>query len=824
MSFITTHLALIIVLSFFAVVYCAYRLTGIHKIADTVIRHPFISMLMSSIFVVVLAIGMKNLEIDADIKSILPHTIPCTEVTKKVEALFGGVDTVFIAVEAKNGTVWTPEILEKVKRISDELKKAPHVDKVLSLSEAKNVAHEDDTLSVRKFMDRVPQTPQEIEALRSLVKKNTILGSKLVSKDDTVALIIVTVKFNVTEMINGSEVTRKVSDNEICGYFPDQPDSPALGNLRAKYEDAAAAISLSGFTYIRSETFNNMVSDMNLFFPFSMALMLGFLFVCFRTLRGMLLPFAVVVMSLAALYGFIGWMGEKLYIPYVIIGPLFIAIAHNYGTQLIASYYEDAQAAGAGGEPHEIARSGIVKMGTPILLSAGTVVIGFVAMFGHPIPAIALLGYFSAFGIIVAFILTIVLTPALLSLLNVPPRLLKKDAGTLSSRLLVITAEIIMRFRKAVLVSMALIVLICIALIPRVQVDNNIIDFYKKDSPITKTFVMLGKKFSGAAAINILLEATKPVAPASADDGPMKDPATLVWMEKFQSHARSIRDPETGELLVGDIFSLADQLAYINKIMRGDEKQNRVPESKEMIAQYLLLFESAGGGDDLSSFVDYKYNNAQIILLMPDMKMRTVQIVLDSLNDYIQQHPVQAIALSYGGTLMYAQEISPLLVDGQINSIVISVIVIVLCYMIVFRSFSAGLFSSIPLVIAIFSVFGMMALFHIKLDYVTTILTSIMIGAGTDYTAYFLWRMREMTRKHNSLERAYLETMRTVAKGIVFNGFSVVIGFVVFFWSNFVPVIFFGLLIAASIFVCIIGSLTVLPAALLTVKPKFLFR
>jgi hypothetical protein len=445
-------------------------------------------------------------------------------------------------------------------------------------------------------------------------------------------------------------------------------------------------------------------------------------------------------------------------------------------------------------------------------------------MFGHPIPAIALLGYFSAFGIIVAFILTIVLTPALLSLLNVPPRLLRKDTGTFINRLLVITAEIIIRFRKAVLVSMALIVIICIALIPQVQVDSNIIDFYKKDSLITKTFVMLGKKFPGAAAINILIEATKPVAPASADDGPIKDPATLVWMEKFQSYARSIRDPETGELLVGDIVSLADQLAYINKIMRGDEKQNRVPESKEMIAQYLLLFESAGGGDDLSSFVDYKYNSAQIILLMPDMKMRTVKIVLDSLNDYIQQHPVQTIALSYGGTLMYAQEISPLLVDGQINSIVISVIVIVLCYMIVFRSFSAGLFSSIPLVIAIFSVFGMMALFHIKLDYVTTILTSIMIGAGTDYTAYFLWRMREMTRRHNSLEQAYLETMRTVAKGIVFNGFSVVIGFVVFFWSNFVPVIFFGLLIAASIFVCIIGSLTVLPAALLTVKPKFLFR
>jgi hypothetical protein len=117
-----------------------------------------------------------------------------------------------------------------------------------------------------------------------------------------------------------------------------------------------------------------------------------------------------------------------------------------------------------------------------------------------------------------------------------------------------------------------------------------------------------------------------------------------------------------------------------------------------------------------------------------------------------------------------------------------------------------------------------MGLMHIPLDYITATLTGISIGAGTDYTAYFLWRLRERCRVRGNLEAGYIDTMTSIGKGIVYNGFSVVVGFFVFFFSNFIPMRFFGFLIAFAILACILSTLTILPVVVFMVRPKFLMQ
>ncbi|MCK7515597.1 MAG: MMPL family transporter [Desulfobacterales bacterium] len=123
---------------------------------------------------------------------------------------------------------------------------------------------------------------------------------------------------------------------------------------------------------------------------------------------------------------------------------------------------------------------------------------------------------------------------------------------------------------------------------------------------------------------------------------------------------------------------------------------------------------------------------------------------------------------------------------------------------------------------AIILVFGLMGILNISLDYITATLTGISIGVGTDYTAYFLWRLRERSCARGDLEKGYVDTMTSIGKGIVYNGFSVVVGFFVFFFSNFLPIRFFGLLVSFSILACIVSTLTILPVIIFMVKPKFL--
>jgi predicted RND superfamily exporter protein len=540
----------------------------------------------------------------------------------------------------------------------------------------------------------------------------------------------------------------------------------------------------------------------------------------------MLLPLIVVLLSVIASFGFMGWMREKITLPFVIMGPMLIAIAHNYGTQLIAKYYEDVQES----RGHltrdvvsKIAGHGIVSIGAPVFISAITVVVGFVTMISHPIRGLALLGFFCAFGIIAAFNLTILFHTAILSYIPVPRMLLNKTHGATTDRILKAIAEFTIRRKTGMLAGVLLLGALCMYFIPKIVVDANVMNQFPHYSDVYKDAQFVSDNFGGYSTLNILVEARNPVADDSPEDGPMKNPEILKWMESLQKYAHSLRDPKTDTPLIGDALSLSDLVSYMNRVMKDDPNENRVPDTRNLIAQYLLSYESQSS-DEFSGLVDYKYNNAQIIIRLPDMSTPRLRAITDQLKQYIHDHPNNGIRVSFSGPAEINAEVGDMIVDGQVWSLSLSVILSVICYMLFFRSFMAGMTAVVPLLCAIAIVFGIMGVMHIPLDYITATLTGISIGAGTDYTAYFLWRLRERSVLHADLEAGYVDTMTSIGKGIVYNGFSVVVGFFVFFFSNFIPMRFFGFLISASIFACIVSTLTILPVVIFMVKPKFLLK
>ena len=142
--------------------------------------------------------------------------------------------------------------------------------------------------------------------------------------------------------------------------------------------------------------------------------------------------------------------------------------------------------------------------------------------------------------------------------------------------------------------------------------------------------------------------------------------------------------------------------------------------------------------------------------------------------------------------------------------------------MILFRSPIAGIIAAIPLALSILILFGLMGLFYIELNIATAILSSIMIGVGVDYTIHFLWRYREERKNGLDYVEAVKATLTTTGRGIIFNAFSVIVGFTVLLFSSFLPVQFFGFLVVVSILACLIGALVLVPALCLILKPKFL--
>lgn len=817
------------VLGLSVITFFAFLKIGVRKIARASTARPVPIFVLSVVLVGALGVGMKNLALEPDVKVLLPEKLPARTVFDRIEQLFGGVDTAYICVTANRGTIWDPHVLERTREISRALKSSPYVDSVLSITETKAISSDQDMMTVSSIVpDGYDFTaPGAARAVRQTALKNELLYRRLVSEDERSALIVASVNLH-QEVIgkDGKKTSVWIGDKDLCERVPGDPDRPTLLNIVDKYDDPAYTLTVTGFPYLRYNIWLQMASDMKLFLVLGIVVMLAFLYASFRTLRGMLLPLTVVLLGLAASFGFMGWMHEKITLPFLIMGPMLIAIAHNYGTQLIAKYYEDVQEAS---QPftresiRDISQNCIISIGAPVLISAVTVIVGFVTMISHPIRGLAMLGFFSAFGIIVSFILTIVLTPAILSLLNIPDLLVKKSHGEKTDRVLERISRFTIERRTGMLLGSVALAALCLCFIPRIEADANIMNHFPRSSKIAQDADFISDSFGGYSTLNVLLEATHPVADDAPDDGPLKNPGVLKWMEGFQRYAMGLKDPRTGTPLIGDALSLADFVSYMNRVMQNDPNEYRVPGTRNLIAQYLLSYESQSAGD-LESLVDFKYNRAQIVVRLPDMSTPRLHALIASLKGYIDEHPNRDVRVSFGGAVEINAELGTMIVEGQIWSLALSVAIIIVCYMIFFRSFAAGLLAAVPLACAITIVFGLMGFLGIPLDYITATLTGISIGAGTDYTAYFLWRLRERASAHGDLYRGYVDTMTSIGKGIVYNGLSVVVGFFVFLLSNFIPLRFFGFLISFSILACIVSTLTVLPVVIFLVKPKFLLE
>jgi hypothetical protein len=167
-------------------------------------------------------------------------------------------------------------------------------------------------------------------------------------------------------------------------------------------------------------------------------------------------------------------------------------------------------------------------------------------------------------------------------------------------------------------------------------------------------------------------------------------------------------------------------------------------------------------------------------------------------------------------------ELADMVIEGQIKSLALAMVVVFVLLALIFRSINAGLLSVLPLSVAILVLFGLMGFFGITLDIATALISSVMIGVGIDYTIHFLWRFKKERSKGVDHKEAAFITLTTTGRGIIINALSVIIGFLALTLSSFEPLKYFGILVVISITTCLICALVLIPSIVVLRKPRFL--
>lgn len=759
----------------------------LNNTSEKTVKYPWLIISFFIIITIISAFQLQNIEIDTAIKSLIPANMPSRIRIEEIESIFGGTDMVMITLQADD--VLESRVLNKTKYISDNLQKVKEIDKVNSLFTLNNIEGKDNELKIETAVAEIPETTGEKEELRRKLLNNELVIANVVAEDFKAVSIGAVLK----EGVEDAAVLDKI--NNIVAQAEEQ------------YSDDSKVTAV-GLPIIRALNAEIMQRDMSRLLPIGLIIMLIFLFICFKQLRGVFLPFLVVIMSIIFSLSLIPVMGWKFQLPTIILPVILIAVTNDYGIHIIAAYQELASTKVKEANSVDLQDNAAAKLvssqtiknlGLPIAATALTTVIGLLALLSHIVTPVRELGFLAAAGIAFSFFASILFIPAVLSLLKLKTPLTEEQKNKGLEKLLRKTALTVSGHPKKIIITALIIIIFIGSGVRLLEVDTNPISFYSDDSALVQTTELVNEKFGGANPISILVE------------GNLFNPEIMEMISDFELELEEHKE-------IGEVTAISKIMREMNQeLYNNNPEYNKIPDSQNALAQYFLLFSMSG---DLEKLVDFNREHALITARIPSNSTKAISRTVEYIKDQAASYP-DSIFKTVGGFADLLAELESAVVWGQIYSLLISVILVGVVVMILFKSIIAGLYTIIPLGGAVIALFGLMGFFNIELNIITAMLSSIMIGVGVDYTIHFIWRYRK-ERKKMDAEAAVLKTLSTSGRGIIFNALSVIIGFSVLLISGFLAVQFFAFLVTVSIGTCLLGALVLLPALVLVFKPKFL--
>jgi predicted RND superfamily exporter protein len=725
--------------------------------------------------------GIRFLETRNNQDSELPKSDPIVQTNDRLKAVFGDKADLLIGIEADD--IFTPGTLRKVAELSERLKAVDGVieDEIVSLSAVNNIAGSEWGLDVGPVVSDVPETPEAIARLKAAVRANALLNGKLVSEDGRLTLIRANVEKGRNEELTFRQLLALAQ--EFSG--PER-------------------IHLAGDAVQPQEVDQGIQSDLQLLLPAVLVMTLIGFYACFRTWRGVWLPFSVVVLSVLWTMGLTGHVGLPLTVVSSAVPILMVAISSSYGIHVLHHYYEAMRL----GEPRP-ARAGLEKVAPAIAMVGVVSALGSASLLTFPVTSIREFGIITTMGTLAAAVVCLTYAPALLSLLK-PGRTRAEQSSTLDHHLAGI-ARLSVRHRKAVLAGAVVIFAVSLVGVSRIEMGTDILRYFPEGHRLRTAAQVFNAGLGGARRLDVMVEG------AAADA--IKDPGLLRRIQRFQEYAESLPG-------VGTTSSFADIIRRLHQEMNGGNPAYRViPESRDVIAQYLLLYSISGDPADFADIVDYHYQRTKIRVTLTTSRQLDHRHVYAALQQYAATEFGQGVTLEFGGDVMFWLAQIRHIALGKVYNILTGIAFVLLFCGLAFRSATAGFFSILPLVISTTLTFGLMGFVGIRLEAATAIITSIAVGVGVDFALHYLINFRQEWRRNPAqadIEEIAMRVFMTGGKPILFDMVANILGFSVLVFSGFLPIRYFGWLISLTMLTVGIATLLLMPAMIAVFRPRFL--
>ncbi len=699
--------------------------------------------------------------------------------------------------------------IKKLRRdilCSMDFKKREIVDTIISPLTTQDIKGENDTLETYDLIAKdeggkriLPKSKEEFALFRQRLERNPSFEKGLYRKDHR---------------------TGKITDFCIIIKFINMEDQdPSIREMTEIVDSyrSDVEITLSGVSVVNMRITDHMHSDLFRNIPLVLLIVVAVFYINFRSLRGVLLP--LVTLGLAELWilGLMGYIGFKITPLGVSIPTLMIAVGSSYSIHLLNQYYSDFDSIRETLPCLGLYRS-MTKISLTVLLAGVTTFIAFMTLATSQVSAIREWGIASATGAMFAVFLSCSIIPATLKILPVrsSTAFLRgvQNRETLVDGLIDLMSKGAITHYRGVLVVVTIIIVFSLIGAARINIETSFMEYFKKRDQARVEVLAIAEKFGGSWSYDILID-------SGYIDG-AKDPLFLEDIEEFR---RWLISDENRYLCIGRTDSFTDFIKTMHMAMNNDDRSfYRIPEDPLDIIDYLEIYsgddkDSDGRFDEFEPFTDIDFRTCNVLTRLREKEndyLGTEEIsqIADEISAYLDKNLPGGCSHVISGFPMMDVRLVRYIVAGQLKSLFLSLLVVGIIVMLLFRQIKAGLLALIPMSVAVIINFGIMGWLEIDLDIATSVIAAIAIGIGVDDTIHFLNTFRHNRKLGMDIDQTIRKTLAVSGKAILFTSIALVFGFSVLVTSNFMPMILFGILTATTMINTTIGALLVLPSVI----------
>ena len=745
---------------------------------EWILKYRFLVLGLITAVTLLAAVGTQFLYFDNDYRVFFGKENPQLKAFEKIQQTYTKIDNVNFAVDPISGKANAPEVLAAVEELTDIAWQLPFSIRVDSLSNHQHTEVEGDDLIVRDlYTDAMSMNANEQALVDRVSTTEPALAGKIHDKQHRATSV------NATIQMPGK------SADEVAIVAAAAREMAA--EIEAKHN---VKIRLGGVIFLNNAFLESSMLDMATLVPAMYLVILIVAYLLLRSIMATFLVLFVVVPSIIVAMGAGGWMGIGLTPPSASAPTIITTLAVADAIHLLVSMFNRMR---AGHSQRDSLLYSIRVNGKPIFLTSLTTALGFLSMNFSDSPPFHDLGNITAIGVMAAWIFSIVLLPILISFV---PLKSKATLARLDDKMGKLGVYVASRY-KSVLTASVIISVSILSLIPLNEINDDFVKYFDESVQYRQDTDWISRNLTGVNQVQFSL-------PTGESNG-ISDPVFIEKVSNFTAWANN-------EPVVTHVQSISDTFKRLNRDLNaGDPAFYQVPDTRELAAQYLLLYElSLPFGLDLSNQLDISKSSTQVIVTIDDMTTNELRAWIARAESYLADE-LDFNLTAVGPTVMFAY-ISERNIQSMLLGTLIAVFLISGVILIALRDVRLGIISLIPNLLPAALAFGLWGLLVGQVNMAVAVVAGMALGVVVDDSVHFLSKYQIARRELKlSAHDAVISAFKGVGTALVVTTLILTAGFAILAQSTFGVNSNMAMLTGIALVIALIADMTLLPALLI---------